>query len=316
MIAGEATPGDRIVNAPRRAVEIVDVGPRDGLQNESVTLDVDVRIAFIRKLVDAGIRRLEAVSFVNPKRVPQMANAEDVLAGLDGEATYIGLALNRRGLDRAIAAGCREVTYALVASDAFSRRNQGTTIEQGVEVWKDISRTARSANVRCSLTISTAFGCPFQGEVPPERVIGLAERCAEEDPFEIGLADTIGCAVPSQVADLFGAIMEKAPTARFRAHFHNTRNTGLANCCAAIEAGVRSLDASAGGIGGCPFAPRATGNVPSEDLVYMLHRMGYETGIDLERLIAAGEWIGERLGHPVPAMVGKAGVFPPAELRA
>ena len=213
-------------------------------------------------------------------------------------------------------AGCKEVNYALVASDTFSQKNQGTTIEQAVDVYEEIAAEAKASGVRCSLTISTAFGCPFQGEVPPERVIDLVERCAGDDTFEIALADTIGCAVPSQVADLFGAVMEVAPSARFRAHFHNTRNTGLANCYAAIEAGVQSIDASAGGIGGCPFAPRATGNVPTEDLVYMLNRMGIETGVDIDKLIAAGDWIGEQLGHATPAMIGKAGVFPPAELRA
>ena len=300
--------------ASGKSVEIVDVGPRDGLQNEAVTLDVETRVAFIRKLAAAGVRRLEAASFVNPKRVPQMAGAEEVFEALgDGDGvTCIGLVLNRRGLDRAIAAGCREVNYALVASDAFSQRNQGTTIEQAVEVYRDIAAAARGAGLRCSLTISTAFGCPFQGEVPPERVVGLVAECLGEEPFEIALADTIGCAVPSQVSDLFGAVMELAPGAAFRAHFHNTRNTGLANCYAAVEAGVRVLDASAGGIGGCPFAPRATGNVPSEDLVYMLHRMGFGTGIDLDGLIGAGLWIGEQLDHPVPAMLGRAGVFPPA----
>lgn len=300
-----------------RSVEIIDVGPRDGLQNEPTVLDIATRVEFIRRLVDAGIKRMEAVSFVNPKRVPQMADAEEVMAELPGDdgVTYIGLVLNRRGLDRALAAGCKEINYALVASDAFSQKNQGTTIEQAVDVYEEIVAVAQDAGVRCSLTISTAFGCPFQGEVPPERVIGLVERCAGDGTFEIALADTIGCAVPSQVADLFGAVMETAPGARFRAHFHNTRNTGLANCYAAVEAGVQSIDASAGGIGGCPFAPRATGNVPSEDLVHMLHRMGIETGIDIDKLIAAGEWIGEQLGHAVPAMIGKAGVFPPAELR-
>ena len=300
--------------ASGKSVEIVDVGPRDGLQNEAVTLDVETRVAFIRKLAAAGVRRLEAASFVNPKRVPQMAGAEEVFEALgDGDGvTCIGLVLNRRGLDRAIAAGCREVNYALVASDAFSQRNQGTTIEQAVEVYRDIAAAARAAGLRCSLTISTAFGCPFQGEVPPERVVGLVAECLGEEPFEIALADTIGCAVPSQVSELFGAVMELAPRAALRAHFHNTRNTGLANCYAAVEAGVRVLDASAGGIGGCPFAPRATGNVPSEDLVYMLHRMGFGTGIDLDGLIGAGLWIGEQLDHPVPAMLGRAGVFPPA----
>ncbi len=300
-----------------RTIEIIDVGPRDGLQNEPVVLDAETRLAFIAKLVDAGIRRMEAVSFVSSKRVPQMADAEAVMAGLpkgDG-ITYIGLVLNRRGLDRALEAGCEEVNYALVASDIFSQKNQGTTIEQAVDVYEDIRAAATAAGVRCSLTISTAFGCPFQGEVPAERVIGLVERCAGPNTFEIALADTIGCAVPSQVADLFGAVQEKAPGARLRAHFHNTRNTGLANCYAAVEAGVGTIDASAGGIGGCPFAPRATGNVPSEDLVYMMDRMGIETGIDLEKLIAAGEWIGKKLGHSVPAMIGKAGLFPPSELR-
>ena len=301
-----------------RSVGIVDVGPRDGLQNEPEALDVATRVAFVRKLADAGVRRIEAASFVNPKRVPQMAGAEEVMAALpdDDGVSYIGLVLNRRGLDRALDAGCREVNYALVASDEFSRRNQGATIEQAAEIYEDVAAAAAAAGVRCALTISTAFGCPFQGEVPPGRVIGLVARCADDHTSEIALADTIGCAVPGQVADLFGAVMETAPGARFRAHFHNTRNTGLANCYAALEAGVRTLDASAGGIGGCPFAPRATGNVPTEDLVYMLHRMGYETGIDLDALIGAGKWIGDRLGHEVPSMVGRAGTFPPAGPRA
>ena len=301
-----------------RNIEIIDVGPRDGLQNEAVVLTVAQKVEFIRMLAAAGIRRMEAVSFVNPKRVPQMAEAEEVLAALpkDDGVTYIGLVLNRRGLDRALAAGCSEVNYALVASDAFSVRNQGTTIEEAVDVYRDIAAAAREAGVRFSLTISTAFGCPFQGEVPAERVLGLVERCADEGAFEIALADTIGCAVPSQVTDLFAGARERAPNVALRAHFHNTRNTGLANCYAAVEAGVQAIDASAGGIGGCPFAPRATGNVPSEDLVYMLERMGISTGIDLEKLIAAGEWIGTQLGHAIPAMIGKAGIFPPAELRA
>jgi hydroxymethylglutaryl-CoA lyase len=303
--------------ADQRSIEIIDVGPRDGLQNESEILSVDTKVKFIRKLADAGIKRMEAVSFVNPKRVPQMAEAEEVLAALpeDDDVIYIGLVLNRRGLDRALAAGCKEVNYALVASDTFSQKNQGTTIEQAVDVYENIAAEAKAAGVRCSLTISTAFGCPFQGEVPPESVIALVERVAGDDTYEVALADTIGCAVPSQVTELFSAVMDIAPSARFRAHFHNTRNTGLANCYAAIEAGVQSIDASAGGIGGCPFAPRATGNVPSEDLLYMLDRMGIETGINIDKLISAGDWIGKQLGHPIPAMIGKAGVFPPTEFR-
>ena len=302
----------------QKSVEIIDVGPRDGLQNEPEILDVTTKVAFISKLSDAGFKRIEAVSFVNPKRVPQMADAEEVFAALpvDDGVTYIGLVLNQRGLDRALAVGCKEVNYALVASDTFSQKNQGTTVEQAVNVYETIAAEAKKSGVRCSLTISTAFGCPFQGEVPREQVISLVERVAGDDTYEIALADTIGCAVPSQVADLFSAVMEIAPDANFRAHFHNTRNTGLANCYAAVEAGVGSIDASVGGIGGCPFAPRATGNVPSEDLVYMLTRMGIETGIRNDKLIETGEWIGEQLGHAVPAMIGKAGVFPPVELEA
>ena len=301
-----------------KSVEIIDVGPRDGLQNEPEILDVSTKVTFISKLCDAGLKRIEAVSFVNPKRVPQMADAEEVFAALpvDDSVTYIGLVLNQRGLDRALAVGCKEVNYALVASDTFSQKNQGTTVEQAINVYENIAAEAKKSGVRCSLTISTAFGCPFQGEVPPEQVIRLVERVAGNDTYEIALADTIGCAVPSQVADLFSAVMEIAPNANFRAHFHNTRNTGLANCYAAVEAGVGSIDASVGGIGGCPFAPQATGNVPSEDLVYMLSRMGIETGIQNDKLIETGEWIGEQLGHAVPAMIGKAGVFPPVELGA
>ena len=224
--------------------------------------------------------------------------------------------MNRRGFDRAAEAGCREVNYALVASDAFSERNQGTTIEQGIAVLDDIAGAAREAGIRCSATISAAFGCPFQGVVKPERVHGLIAHCAGLGLFEIGIADTIGVAAPGEVAEMFAEAARLAPEARLRGHFHNTRNTGIANAFAAVEAGAHALDASIGGIGGCPFAPAATGNVPSEDLVYMLHRLGIETGIDIEGLIETAHWIETQLGRPVPAMVSRAGNFPPAELRA
>jgi hydroxymethylglutaryl-CoA lyase len=301
-----------------RYVELVEVSPRDGLQNESVILDTDAKVELINRAVAAGVRRLEAVSFVNPKRVPQMADAEAVMAALPerDDVTYIGLALNRRGLDRAIAAGCKEVNYALVASDAFSQRNQGTTVFEGVDVWHDIAGAAKEAGVRCSLTISVAFGCPFQGEVSPDVVYELVDRCAGPDTYEIALADTIGVAAPSQVRDMVGEVRRRLPNTRLRCHFHNTRNTGLANAYAAVEAGADTLDASIGGIGGCPFAPAATGNIPSEDLIYMLHRMGIRTGIDVEQLIEIAKWLEERLGRPVPAMLGRAGNFPPAEHRA
>ena len=301
-----------------RRIELVEVSPRDGLQNEPEILSTEVKLELIRRAVAAGVRRLEAASFVNPRRVPQMADAEAVMAGLppDDDVTYIGLVLNRRGFDRAADAGCKEVNYALVASDAFSERNQGTTIEQGIQVLDDIAAAARDAGIRCSATISAAFGCPFQGEVGPERVHGLIAHCASLGLFEIGIADTIGVAAPGEVAEMFAEAARLAPDARLRGHFHNTRNTGIANAFAAVEAGVHALDASIGGIGGCPFAPAATGNIPSEDLTYMLDRLGVETGIDIEALIETAHWIETQLGRPVPAMVSRAGNFPPAGLRA
>lgn len=303
---------------PPRRIELVEVSPRDGLQNEPEIMSSAVKIELIERAVAAGVRRLEAVSFVNPKRVPQMADAEDVMAALPArdDVTYIGLVLNRRGFDRAAAAGCREVNYALVASDLFSQRNQGTTIEQGVSVFEDVAEAARAEGIRFSLTVSAAFGCPFQGEVRPERVHELVRHCAGLGPFEIGLADTIGVAVPTQVTEMFSEMGRVADGVRLRGHFHNTRNTGIANAFAAVEAGVHALDASIGGIGGCPFAPAATGNVPSEDLVYMLNRSGIETGVDIDALIDAARWMEGRLGRAVPAMLTRAGNFPPAELRA
>ena len=301
-----------------RRIELVEVSARDGLQNEPEILSTEVKLELVRRAVAAGVRRLEAASFVNPRRVPQMADAEAMMAGVpkDDGVTYIGLVLNRRGFDRAAEAGCREVNYALVASDAFSERNQGTTIEQAVRVLEDIAAAAREAGIRCSATISAAFGCPFQGEVRPERVHGLIARCAGLGLFEIGIADTIGVAAPGEVAEMFAEAARLAPEARLRGHFHNTRNTGIANAFAAVEAGVHALDASIGGIGGCPFAPAATGNIPSEDLIYMLHRLGIETGVDIEGLIDTALWMETQLGRTVPAMVSRAGNFPPAGLGA
>jgi hydroxymethylglutaryl-CoA lyase len=295
-------------------IEIVEVGPRDGLQSESQVLTTGAKVEFIRRLAGAGLRRIEAASFVNPKRVPQMADAEEVLAALAaGERTsarYIGLVLNRKGFDRARAAGCTEVGMVIAASDTFSQKNQGCTIEEGVEAWLDIARAAKSAGIRAQITISTAFGCPFEDEVPAARVRALAERLAAGEPDEIAIADTIGVAVPSQVTELVGLLRASLPRLKLRAHFHNTRNTGLANAYAAIEAGVRTLDASCGGIGGCPFAPAATGNIPTEDLIYMLHRMGFDTGVNLPALIETSRWLQTTLAHAVPGMVLKAGLFP------
>ena len=293
-------------------VEIVEVGPRDGLQNEPTVLATDTKVELINRAVAAGLRRIEAASFVNPKKVPQMADAEAVLKALPRRAdvVYIGLVLNRRGLERALAAGCDEIGMVVAASDAFNQRNQGATTEQSVADWLEIAAAAQAAGVRTQVTLSTAFGCPFEGEVPPARVVELARRLAAARPHEIALADTIGAAVPSQVGDLVRQVRAAVPDVPLRCHFHNTRNTGIANAYAAFEAGVRTLDASIGGIGGCPFAPAATGNIPTEDLVYMLARMGVETGVDLDALIATSRWVETQLGRAVPGMLVKAGGFP------
>lgn len=293
-------------------IELVEVSPRDGLQSEPVALPTAAKIALIERLIAAGLRRIEVTSFVNPKRVPQMADAEAVLAGLPRRAdiAYIGLVLNLKGLERARAAGCDEVGMAVVASETFNRRNQGVGTEESLAAWHQIAREARAAGIAAHVTISAAFGCPFEGDVDPRRVLELALRCAESEPLEIALADTIGVAVPSQVEDLFCSLRERLPTMPLRAHFHNTRNTGLANVYAAIRSGVRTIDASVGGIGGCPFAPAATGNVPTEDVLYMLTRMGIETGVSIERLIETAQWIEQQLGKTVPGMLMKAGNFP------
>ena len=301
-----------IMPASKR-IDIVEVGPRDGLQSEPGVLPTATKIEFIERAIAAGVRRVEVTSFVNPKRVPQMADAEAVLAGLPRRpgVRYIGLVLNRRGFERAAAAGCNEIGMAVVASDTFNQRNQGVATEESIAAWLDIAAAARRSGIHSQVTVSAAFGCPFEGEVSVQRVVDIARRLAEAEPFEIALADTIGVGVPAQVIELVGRVREAVPAVALRCHFHNTRNTGLANAFAAVQAGVTTLDASLGGIGGCPFAPAATGNIPTEDLLYMLQRSGYETGISLAAAISSGRWLQEQLGRPVPGMLVKAGDFPP-----
>jgi len=294
-------------------IEIVEVGPRDGLQSESQVLPTDAKVEFVRRLVASGLERIEVASFVNPKRVPQMADAEAVLASLSSAGVrgrFIGLVLNRKGFERALAAGCTEVGMAIAASESFSQRNQGCSVEEALTAWLDIAQLARDAGIRAQLTISTAFGCPFEGEMPAERVVRLAERAAAGTPDEIAVADTIDVAVPTQVSEVIAGLRRAIPATRLRAHFHNTRNTGIANAYAAVQAGVRALDASCGGIGGCPFAPAATGNIPTEDLIYMLHRMGFDTGVNLAALLDTSRWLQQTLDHAVPGMLVKAGIFP------
>jgi isopropylmalate/homocitrate/citramalate synthase len=289
---------------------VCDVGPRDGLQNEDRVLEPGVRADLCDRLAAAGIKRLEAASFVNPKLVPQMAGAEEVMAALRRRAgtTYAGLVLNEKGYERAIAARVDEVHYAMAATDTFGRRNQNATTDEGVDTALALVRRARADKLPITVTISVAFGCPFEGPVPTNRVLDIVERLMAAPADEICLADTIGVGVPSQVKELVAGARRLGATVG--AHFHNTRNTGYANAVEALEQGVVSLDASVGGAGGCPFAPKATGNIATEDLVYLLRGLGVDTGIDLDALIAASQWLGGRLAKELPGMVARAGDFP------
>jgi isopropylmalate/homocitrate/citramalate synthase len=289
---------------------VCDVGPRDGLQNEDRVLEPGVRADLCDRLAAAGIKRLEAASFVNPRLVPQMAGAEEVMAALRRRAgtTYAGLVLNEKGYERAIAARVDEVHYAMAATDTFGRRNQNATTDEGVDTALALVRRARADKLPITVTISVAFGCPFEGPVPTNRVLDIVERLMAAPADEVCLADTIGVGVPSQVKELVAGARRLGATVG--AHFHNTRNTGYANAVEALEQGVVSLDASVGGAGGCPFAPKATGNIATEDLVYLLRGLGVDTGIDLDALIAASQWLGERLAKELPGMVARAGDFP------
>jgi len=296
-----------------RQVEIVEVSPRDGLQNEAVVLATDAKVELISRLVEAGAGRIEAVSFAHPRLVPAMADAEAVMAQVPrgGGVSYAGLVLNRRGLDRAVDAGVDEVNVVVCVSDSFSRRNQNMPTEEAMAVAEEVAAGARSRGLFTTLTLSTAFGCPFEGEVPPGRVVELARRGAGAGFDELCLGDTIGVGTPTQVRELTAAVRAAVgATPPLRYHFHNTRNTGFANAFAAILDGVTVLDASAGGIGGCPFAPNATGNIATDDLVWMLERMGISTGWDLDALLPTAKFLTDHLGHQVPAMLPRAGSFP------
>ncbi len=294
------------------AVSIIEVGPRDGLQSEPEILSTSVKLEYISRAIGAGIRRMEVTSFVHPKRVPQMADAEDVIRGLPDrdDVVYIGLVLNKKGFERARSVNIDEIGMAVVASDTYNQRNQGVPTSESIKVWLEIAAEARAAGIRANVMVSSAFGCPFEGEVPVAKVVEIVKQVLEGEPVELGIADSIGVGVPSQITDLLGAIQAIAPDLPIRCHFHNTRNTGLANAQAALEAGVASLDASIGGIGGCPFAPAATGNIPTDDLLYMLDRSGVHTGVSLEKIIETSNWLQDQLGRSVPAMLPKAGIFP------
>ena len=281
-----------------KQVSIIEVGPRDGLQSEPEILSTETKLEFINRAIDAGIRRMEVTSFVHPKRVPQMADAEDVIRGLPerDDFTAIGLVLNKRGFDRARDVNIDEIGMAVIASETYNQRNNGTSIDGSIGAWLEMAAEAKKEGIRANVMVSSAFGCPFEGEVPLSRVLDIVKRLLEQEPVELGFADSIGVGVPAQVTEMIGAVREIAPDMPIRFHFHNTRNTGLANAQAAVDAGVDSLDASIGGIGGCPFAPAATGNIPTDDLLYMLDRSGVETGVSLDKIIETSHWLEEQLG--------------------
>jgi hydroxymethylglutaryl-CoA lyase len=296
-------------------IEFVEVGPRDGLQNEKILISSADKLELISRTIEAGARRIEVTSFVNPKKVPQMADAEDVCAGLPerSDVTYIGLVMNMRGAERAMATGRIDQLGAVVVStDSFAMANQGQTSAESVAVASDIIKRANAADLTAQATIAASFGCPFEGEVAEDRVLEIAKRLADAWPVEIALADTIGVANPAHVARLVGRVREAVSPLPVRVHFHNTRNTGLANVWAAVLAGATTVDASLGGLGGCPFAPGAAGNVPSEDVVYMLERAGIDTGMDLEKLIEASNWLSGIMGRKLPGMVAQSPPFPKA----
>jgi hydroxymethylglutaryl-CoA lyase len=293
------------------SIEIVEVGARDGLQNEPDLISTAYKVELINRAIASGVRRIETASFVNGARVPQMADAEAVMAALPDtdSVTYIGLVLNMRGAERALATKVHELGAVAIATDGFGIANQGQTSGDSVIIARQIVEAAKAAGRRGQVTISAAFGCPFEGYVDPGRVVEMAVELAKAAPREIALADTIGVAVPAQVKDLIGRVRAVIGDIPLRAHFHNTRNTGLANAWAAFEAGATTLDSSLGGLGGCPFAPKATGNIPTEDLVYLLEKSGITTGVNLDHLIDTGVWLTGIMGRPLPAMVTRAGNF-------
>ena len=295
-----------------RKIEVVEVGPRDGLQNDPAMMPTDTKIEFVERLIAAGVRRMEAASFVHPKLVPAMADSDAVMQRVprqDG-LKYIGLALNERGMRRALEAGCDEVNYVMVASPGFGLKNQNATPEQTADLFDKIAILAHDEGVPVSVTVSVAFGDPFDGEVDPKVVAHLAARARAAGAVEFAMGDTIGVADPWSVRKTLDLVRAESGDMRLRLHFHNTRNTAMANIYAAVEAGVDVIDASVGGIGGCPFAPAATGNVATEDVVYMLERSGFETGLDLSKLIETAKWLETVLGHPVSSSLSKAGPFP------
>ncbi len=294
-------------------IQICEVSPRDGLQNEKTLLTTDEKIELVTRSIAAGIKRIEVTSFVHPLKVPQMADAEAVMAGVPRVAgvSYAGLVMNQRGLDRALAAGVDEVDIVVVATDTFAGKNQGVTSQESIRIASELVAAARAANVATTITVGAAFGCPFEGDVSLDRITAIIADVVAAGPDEISLADTIGVAVPSDITQRVAILKSLAPASTpLRLHLHDTRHTGVANAVAAVAAGISVLDSSIGGAGGCPFAPKATGNVATEDLIYLFNRMRVSTGVDLDLIIQAAIWLEERLGKVLPGALSRAGDFP------
>ncbi len=295
-----------------RRIDIVEVGPRDGLQNDPADLSTAQKLEFIARLEESGVRRIEAGAFVSPRAVPKMATSGEVFQGLKKTPgrSRIALALNERGVRYALDAGADEINFVLVASEGFGLTNQGMSPQQSADNLAALAPMIHQAGVPLSATISVAFGDPYDGEVDAGVVANLAAQAQRAGVNEVGLGDTIGVATPWAVREMIDRVRMEAPDVYLRLHFHDTRGLGPANVFAAIEAGVDIIDASCGGIGGCPFAPAATGNVATEDIVFMLERAGFETGIDLDKMIETANWLEGVLGHPVSSSLSRAGVFP------
>jgi len=284
-------------------VRLVEVAPRDGLQNEPAEVSTSDKIRFVDLLSDAGMPSIEVSAFVSPKWVPRMADAGEVFAGIKrrGGTRYTALVPNLLGLERARAAGATEIAIFAASSETFSRKNINQTIDESLATYRDVGAAARDAGLRLRGYLSTSFGCPYEGPVPPSRVAALAGRLIELGAFEVAVSDTIGVATPGQVIEVVEEVVRHAPLPQIALHFHDTRGTALANVLMALQLGVTTFDASAGGLGGCPYAPGASGNLATEDLVYMLDSLGIETGVSLQRLVEASRFIESKLGHPLPS---------------
>jgi len=292
---------------PRR-VRIYEVGPRDGLQNESTPVATADKVAFVNALSGAGHRAIEVSAFVSPKWVPQMADAAEVFAGITRKpgVRYSALVPNLAGLSRAIDAGVDEVAVFAAASESFSRKNINQDIQASLETYRQVCEAARNAGLPVRGYVSTAFGCPFEGPVDPAAVAGVSAALVEMGVYEVAVSDTIGIAHPGQVPEVVGTVAERIPRDKIALHFHDTRGTALANVLAALDLGIATFDSSAGGLGGCPYAPGATGNLATEDLLYMLDGLGIETGVSLDGVLAASQAIESKLGHPLASRYATA----------